>query len=456
MVTSQVFSSFKTSFAISRRLPSNGKANQQQQQQQQQLPSTSLQAPKESNDDKTELVAMNMILLEPKEPDGYLLAGKLYEKQGRRSAARVIYADSLTQVPLTDPHYPKLQLALKKLDLQRASFVSLFSYDVSCIIFSELKRDDLIQCTGVCQAWSHFMLQWPRFWDLLDGVIDRATIDSILDGKNDQFHIRGEMDDMLLTSMIQFLVASGARNIKDIELDDMSPKKEHIYSIVNAVKSCTSSVERMTLKDIYLGNPARVLLDIHCPRLKDLVSTYASWEMPTSAEYTEDFFAGKEGLKRFLFSSTEYANRSITTSDVVPVFKVHHKTLSTLYLHFDRKVIDTRFIFLLARYGMPQLRQLYLCTENRCRGRKQYTDRRNPSFSKAIAALATRCPQLRILQIQEGWLFGRGELPLDKHAILAIFNHCRFLKQLNINTTNRHINEDDLTAARVETLKSSL
>ena len=60
------------------------------------------------------------------------------------------------------------------------------------------------------------MLQWPEFWGALDGVIDRATIDSLLDGKNDQFHIHGEMDDTLLTSMIQFLVASGARHIKDI------------------------------------------------------------------------------------------------------------------------------------------------------------------------------------------------------------------------------------------------
>lgn len=217
MVTSQVFSSFKAPFTSSSRLPqpsSNGKTTKQQQQQQPEAPLH--QTSKESNNDKTEMVALNMILLEPKEADGYLLAGQLYEKQGRISAARVMYADSLTQVPTTNPRYGELHFALKKLDLKLGSFVSLFGYDVSCIIFSKLSADDLIQCTGVCQAWGHFMLQWPEFWDSLDGVIDRATIDSLLGGKKDRFYMQGTTNDVLFNSMLKFLVASGARNIKEM------------------------------------------------------------------------------------------------------------------------------------------------------------------------------------------------------------------------------------------------
>lgn len=47
-------------------------------------------------------------------------------------------------------------------------------------------------------------------------------------------------------------------------------KREHIGLVVRAAKSCNSTVERITFKDVPLGNPARVLLDIlgQCPQLK--------------------------------------------------------------------------------------------------------------------------------------------------------------------------------------------
>lgn len=233
MVTSQVFSSFKAPFTTSSRLPrllpnNNGKAAKQQQQQQPEAPLH--QTSKEGNNDRTEMVALNMILLEPKEPDGYLLAGQLYEKQGRLSAARVMYADSLIHVPTTNPRYEELRLGLKKLNMQLGSFVSLFAYDVVCIIFDQLAPDDLIQCTGVCQAWGNFMLQWPEFWDSLDGVIDRATVDSLLGGKDDRFHMRGTTNDVLFTSMLKFLVASGARNIKEMRMSFDLPLKRMSFT----------------------------------------------------------------------------------------------------------------------------------------------------------------------------------------------------------------------------------
>ena len=226
MDTSRFFSSIKDNFTTLRQLPrlspfNNGSTIQQQKQHE--LPSASLQASKENNDDEAEMVALNMILVKPNEADGYLLAGRLYEKQGRLSAARVMYADSLTHVSYTNPRYSELQHAHKKFDLRCRSFISVFSYDLLCIIFSYLARDDLIQCIGVCQAWSHFMLQWPVFWNSLDDVIDRATIDSLLNGKDDHFRMQGNMEnEALFNCMLQFLVASGARNIKDIRMSLLS------------------------------------------------------------------------------------------------------------------------------------------------------------------------------------------------------------------------------------------
>lgn len=213
MLTSQIFSSIKASFVTSLLSSNIDKANQQEQSA-----STPLQTSKESNDDMTEMTALNIIELEPKKADGYLLAGQLYEKQGRLSAARAMYADSLTHVPSTNPQYDELCLALKKLDMRFGSFIFIFPYDILCIIFSHLALNDLIQITGVCRSWSDFMLQWHEFWYLLNGVIDRATVDSLLSGKDDRFHMHGDVKDILCSFMLKFLVASNARNVKDISM----------------------------------------------------------------------------------------------------------------------------------------------------------------------------------------------------------------------------------------------
>lgn len=50
----------------------------------------------------------------------------------------------------------------------------------------------------------------------------------------------------------------------------MTLTQEHIDLIVKAAKSSSSTVERITFKNVPLGDPSRVLLDIvaQCPRLK--------------------------------------------------------------------------------------------------------------------------------------------------------------------------------------------
>lgn len=156
-----------------------------------------------------------MIKLKPIDVDGYLLAGQFYEKRNRLSAARAIYAESLLKVPSTDPRYGELDLALKKFDMRWGSFVSLFPYGVPEIIFRHLTCDDLIECAGVCPVWNHFILHWPEFWDLLDGVM-RTTVDSLFRGEGDRFYIFGEAKNVLVSHMLGYLVAAGARNIKSI------------------------------------------------------------------------------------------------------------------------------------------------------------------------------------------------------------------------------------------------
>lgn len=188
-------------------------------------------------DERTEIVALNMIILEPREPDGYLLAGKLYEKQHRYTAARAIYAHSRYRVPYTHKRYDELHLGLKRIDMKRASFVHLLPYDVIGIIFSHLTSDELLQCANVSLSWNFFILQWLEFWGRLidEGYNMNPTMAfSFLDvAKNEEERRRlciqskenkttnkpMRMSNALLSSMLMFVTVPGAScNIREIRM----------------------------------------------------------------------------------------------------------------------------------------------------------------------------------------------------------------------------------------------
>ena len=176
-------------------------------------------------DDRTLKVAHNMIQQEPEQVDGYLLAGKLYEKQHRYSAARTTYADAMAHVSPTHEHYDELQRALKRLDMQRGSFIHIFPYYVSCMIFNHLGTDDLIQCIDVSLWWNDFILQQPQFWNQLADSLDPATAHSY--GKDDRLriwpkhwnHFSWTPTDTLIMSMLRFIRDVGTTsNIRELRM----------------------------------------------------------------------------------------------------------------------------------------------------------------------------------------------------------------------------------------------
>lgn len=165
----------------------------------------------------------------------------------------------------------------------------------------------------------------------------------------------------------------------------------------------------------------------------------------------------KQGLERLVISYIP-ACFAMSTSDVAQVIKKHHKSLSTLYLHFDKKVVDTGFLFLLAHCGIPQLRKLYLFIERD--SVKQYSGRRRPPFSRAITALATSCPQLQVFHIVVRkpllYDYGRCNVSVDNQAVLTVLQHCPFIRQLKIDTRDQNIIRDNLTTTAIEALKNTL
>lgn len=179
-----------------------------------------------------------------------------------------------------------------------------------------------------------------------------------------------------------------------------------------------------------------------------------------------DTDAETTGLQRFVFSYY-MENTLIWASDRVPVIKKHHKTLSVLYLHFDNKLLDTRFLLLLAHYGMPQLRELYLYSEGTRREPIyiQYfiypkemvlslggalsaknpllsqaigTLRcKKPSFSQAIVTLASRCPLLRIFHLVQKNKYRPNLYEINYQAMSSILLDCPFLNQLKNESHSR-------------------
>ncbi|KAJ8653043.1 hypothetical protein O0I10_011343 [Lichtheimia ornata] len=172
-----------------------------------------------------------------------------------------------------------------------------------------------------------------------------------------------------------------------------------------------------------------------------------------------DTFAGSKtnGLHRFVLSAHYWSRIMACTSDIMAVVKRHHTSLSVLYLRFDREVIDSRFLFRLAHYRLPQLLELHLSAEGFSFNddlKHTRMDGLRPSFNKAIAALLPRCPNLRILHIVEQ-LYCKPSLPaglfsLEDNVILSLVDHCRFLDQLKIDTRERYIVQDNLTAIDFE------
>lgn len=179
-----------------------------------------------------------------------------------------------------------------------------------------------------------------------------------------------------------------------------------------------------------------------------------------------DTDAETTGLQRFVFSYY-MENTLIWASDLVPVIRKHHKTLSVLYLHFDNKLLDTRFLLLLAHYGMPQLRELYLYSEGTRRdpiyiqyfiypkdmflslgGTRSAKNPllsqtigtlrcKKPSFSQAVVTLASRCPLLRIFHLVEKNNYRPNTYEIDNHTTSSILLHCPFLKQLKNESRSR-------------------
>ncbi|OBZ86354.1 F-box/TPR repeat protein pof3 [Choanephora cucurbitarum] len=128
--------------------------------------------------------AYSIISAAPTEARGYLRVGKLLMLQKKFKHAVNVYKRALTKVDLSDSRYAQIQSmknAAEKIVTPPASldFMQVLPYDVVSLIFSYLSFDRRIQCTGVCQGWRQFALNWSGMWRDLDFGNRKVSITTI-------------------------------------------------------------------------------------------------------------------------------------------------------------------------------------------------------------------------------------------------------------------------------------
>ncbi|KAI9244353.1 hypothetical protein BDA99DRAFT_595308 [Phascolomyces articulosus] len=138
------------------------------------------------------------------------------------------------------------------------------------------------------------------------------------------------------------------------------------------------------------------------------------------------------GLQRLVLSGCIL---KLKDSDIISIFKRHHKTLEMIYLNYDGDAIHSTSLYQLAYHGAPRLREIYLSIE----GGWKYRDPRHPPMDKALAALFTACPNIEIIDINDvmstknlGYSYPVSFLSVTNETLKEIAHNCPQLRKLRI------------------------
>ncbi|KAG2222738.1 hypothetical protein INT45_011226 [Circinella minor] len=148
----------------------------------------------------------------PNSAKGYLELGRLYRQDKKLLKALNVYKQGLQVVSAVDPQYTQLQKEKNQVSAtltQRSrGFHQFLPYDVLIQIFSSLDFRDMLRCTGVCQQWCNFMMEWPEFWQKMSREmpqVNRSTLDPLLRRQAQEFRLEGPLDQGLVHDMLLFL-----------------------------------------------------------------------------------------------------------------------------------------------------------------------------------------------------------------------------------------------------------
>ncbi|KAI9496720.1 hypothetical protein BDB00DRAFT_926596 [Zychaea mexicana] len=205
--------------------------------------------------DKAQEKAQKIIRASPTSAKGYIQSARVYKESGDLQKALGVYRQGLRFVPPEDPLHAQLQKEKQQVSatlLQRSrGFHQLLPYDVVCLIFGSLDFRDMLRCTGVCQGWCNFMMDWPEFWQRMSREMpqmSRSTLDPLLRRQAQEFRLDGQ-DAGLVHDILVFLAHSDNHFMQKLSFKNITLTFEQANLLGTALKSTSPPVKRIEFVD---------------------------------------------------------------------------------------------------------------------------------------------------------------------------------------------------------------
>ncbi|KAI8136878.1 hypothetical protein BJV82DRAFT_718599 [Fennellomyces sp. T-0311] len=499
---------------------------------------------------KSELMmAQKLVRQSPTCAKGYLDSGQIYKRQNNLYTALSIYEQGLRAVTSDDPRYAELEKEahdiMASLTQHTPGFRQLLPYDILCIIFGMLEFRDLLRCTGVCQGWCNFILDWPEFWRQLSVELPQVSKKTPLRRQVQEFRLVGPMDPGLMRDMLVFLTHLDKQHTqklyfrklyiseKDLDLlvrvlRSTSPPATRVEfvdcrifhdKVINPIlEACSNfshvSFSRTTVSPLNFGvkrptwtqvvvprvsfssltylklcfeyqdrpyhsssqtgrlsgilrrcpNLVHLFLDsggsIHqghcirqaikyCPRLLNLIVSDKAIMPATvvskidTSEYLEN--QSEVGIRRLVLTGGRI---KCAQNDIVSVFNKVSSSIKLLHLHYASNHINPSTLYKLAQQSTLQLREIRLSTEY-----SAGLSSNEPSVTKVLAKLFSRCPLLEVIKIIDTTGLRRGNdkcfIYVDDEVLTAIAEHCPQIHYLQVLGQRRHTAEGILQFATI-------
>ncbi|KAI9243731.1 hypothetical protein BDA99DRAFT_566521 [Phascolomyces articulosus] len=339
--------------------------------------------------------------------DGYLGLGKIYEQQKNLELALGVYKQGLDSVKQDNPQRVHLEKAKKTVSatLYRNSqrWLKNPPNEILPSILIHLDIIDMLHCTGVCESWREFILDWQVFLDrikkemsgahlivsdlrdrhnedtlLLSGLYfdNKATHDSLL------FILHTTTEKTKMKSLVIKAMTPQLEQVKFNNFPSINKKQinipeavflsltflqlcfeEGMEGFVNTNDLCGIIYQSPNLCHLFLDSRGSIyhgccmnIAISHCPRLETLAITREAQMAETVYEdaYHDQIHRNmdtlsnlplsttKNHLKRFIYSGAP--PYSSTKNDFKQVVKEGITSLHILYLYYDGLLVNHKLL----------------------------------------------------------------------------------------------------------------
>ncbi|KAI9268905.1 hypothetical protein BDA99DRAFT_502961 [Phascolomyces articulosus] len=227
--------------------------------------------------------ASTMIKYAPYKPEGYLITGRRYVKQGFHERGVDIFTKGLQQVPQTDKQYSILfeekEQTQRQLDKGDYLFNYFLPYDLIYTIIDFLPQDSVIQCGLVSSEWRSLILNYPKTWRHVNlDRTERSIIHTILPSVSSHIETLNVPGGKAGYQYMELIHANNFSKLSSLEIRKYTfTDSKHHYYMVPIYSALHTVSDTLTSLDITLDRendtPSLATLLSICPNLTSLKFT---------------------------------------------------------------------------------------------------------------------------------------------------------------------------------------